>query len=70
MLNLTNPKTIEDFAVSTIVDKAKLHDNYLLFWADLLNYASGNVAGIISIFEWAGVSTNDIEVAYNQLRKL
>lgn len=69
-MNLTEPKTIADFAVRTFVRKAKEHTDYSDFWCDLLNYASGNVRGIVSIFEWAGVSTKDIQQAHKQLRAL
>jgi len=35
----------------------------------MMNYAKGNIAGIVSAFRIAGVEQNDIIKAYNQLIK-
>lgn len=63
-------ETIQEAIVRIFINKAQRHDNWLDFWADCLRHASGNVKGLMTAFEMAGVSTKDIQKAHKQLRML
>lgn len=38
------------------------------FWATMMNYAKGNVSGIVKACEIANVSTTDVAHAYHELK--
>lgn len=61
--------TLFDQAVKNIRAMAIRNPSATHFWADCLNYASGNVKGLLLIFDHAQVSTTDIQKAYEELRK-
>lgn len=59
--------SILEQAEKTFREKAIKAKSWEEFWADVMNYSSGNVKSIIWLFNEIGLDTNDIEHAWKQL---